>query len=66
MLHLSTASKAFSMLFWHEDLEEKLTLVHVAVRTGIQRHFQTWIEEQGYYLPNLEPTDPSLPGSCIP
>jgi hypothetical protein len=26
----------------------------------IQRHFQTWIEEQGYHLPNVEPTDPSL------
>jgi len=25
----------------------------------IQRHFQNWIEEQGYHLPNLEPTNPS-------
>ena len=27
--------------------------------TVIQRHFQTWIEEQGYHLANLEPTDSS-------
>ena len=26
----------------------------------IQRHFQNWIEEQGYYLPNLKPKDSSL------
>jgi hypothetical protein len=28
--------------------------------TVIQRHFQTWIEEQGYHLLNDEPPDPSL------
>lgn len=33
--------------------------------TVIQRHFQTWIEEQGYHLPNLEPTEstPEMAGS---
>jgi hypothetical protein len=31
----------------------------------IQRHFQNWIEEQGYYLPNLKPTElsPKMAGS---
>lgn len=28
--------------------------------TVIQRHFQDWIEEQGYYLHNLKPKDSSL------
>jgi hypothetical protein len=26
----------------------------------IQQHFQAWIEQQGYHLPNIESPDPSL------
>lgn len=28
--------------------------------TAIQKHFQAWIEEQGYHLPNAKSPDPSL------
>jgi hypothetical protein len=31
-----------------------------ATPSVVQQHFQAWIEQQGYHLPNIESQDPSL------
>lgn len=42
------------------DVIDDRTAFDGAPPATIQKHFQAWIEEQGYYLPNSKSPDPSL------